>query len=202
MGVFHSTLFVGALLDGNRFLSIAGRVVGPNAAEACARKIGDLDAAHYPNEIFGYEALALYLYTSTVGWHDEIDRALASERPDRDVSVFAAVLNGAIRKLPPYRWRNGLVFRGQRSDDLQRLLADNPVGSVRLLPGFMSAALKAESAFGGNVLFIIRGLNARAIWFLAASFREDEVLFPARTRLRVERQDVYDGRAVLLMQEV
>lgn len=202
VGVFHSALFFGSILNGNRFLSIASQVVGPKAAEDCAHRIGDLDSADFPNDLLGFEALAFYIYTHPSGWQATIDRQLSAAQPDRPVSVFAAVLNGALRKLPPYRWRDGLVFRGHRSDDPETFLARYPVGSVRLAPSFLSAALRAETAFGGDVLFMIRALSARAIWFLAASYKEDEVLFPARTRLRVEQQYVRDGRAVVLLQEI
>jgi len=74
-------------------------------------------------------------------------------------------------------------------------------------PGFTSASFKEAGAFGGNVLFIIRALSARAIWFLSPNFHEEEALLPTDCRFQIadtELQIVDDQpvKLVIILQEI
>lgn len=167
-----------------------------------ASKFGDLDALGYTNNILGYEALAFYVYTTSISWHNLINKELWSGEPRPEIAAFTTVLDAAILKLPAYTLQGGLVYRGYNAPDLSKFAGEYLVGSVVIFPGFTSAAFREETAFGGNVLFIIRSLNACAIWFLAADYLEDEVLFPTGCRFQVMNLERHPHRLAILLQEV
>ena len=64
------------------------------------------------------------------------------------------------------------------------------------------AAFQEATAFGGNILFIVRALKGRAIRFLSADYLADEVLFPAGCRFRIEKIEMRGDKAVIFLQEV
>jgi hypothetical protein len=184
-------------------------LIGASEAARCLHKICHLDALddHFHDEITNTEALAFYVYSTANGWHSYINAELWSGRPHPDVLAFAGVLNGALRKLSSIKGSNGTVFRGYSAEDLDTFAAQYPDGRVVTFPGFTSASFKEDGAFGGNVLFIIRALSARAIWFLSPNFHEEEALLPTDCQFQVvdkEFQVVENERVklVLILQEI
>jgi hypothetical protein len=110
-------------------------------------------------------------------------------------------------KLAPIKGTNGTVFRGYNARDLDAFAAQYIEGQVVTFPGFTSASFKEAGAFGGNVLFIIRALTARAIWFLSPNFHEEEALLPTGCTFEVvdtQFQVVESQRVklVLILQEI
>ena len=189
-------------MNADLFMAAAGRIVGRETAARYASKFGDLDAAAFTNEILGYEALAFNIYSTGMGWHIEINRQLWSGSPSPEVEQFARVLDGGLRKLPPYAFKEGVVYRGYFARHLAKFCETYPAGAEISFPAFTSAAFREETAFGGNVLFIIRALSARAIWFLSADYLEDEVLFPTGCRFRVNGSEMQGEKAVIGLQEI
>ncbi|TIS65600.1 MAG: hypothetical protein E5W92_19850 [Mesorhizobium sp.] len=188
-------------MNGKVFLECVAKIVGIETAERYAKRIGDLDKPH-TNTILGYEALAFYVYSTGVSWHDHINGSLWSGNASPEVLQFVDVLNRALGKLPPYVLNEGLVYRGYRTDDAEALAARYTVGQVVRFPGFTSAAFREEDAFYGNVLFTIRALTARRIWFLAADYYENEVLIPAGRSFQVVDVTTSYGRAAIFLDEL
>jgi hypothetical protein len=190
-------------MDGAEFLDILSRIVGAEDAQRHARRFGPLDhEMHGYSELLNYEGLAFYAYSTGMNWYDLINSDLWSRRPSKDVLAFRDVLNAALEKLPRYTINGGTVFRGYQVDDLDSFLQRYEPGKVVDFPGFTSAAYKQENAFGGNVLFMIRVLTARAIWYVAAQFGEFEVLIPAGKFFRVLSTERHGDIAVVTLEEM
>jgi hypothetical protein len=98
------------------------------------------------------------------------------------------------------------VYRGYNTRDLDAFSSQYVQGETVKWPAFTSASFSEAGAFGGNVLFIIRALSARAIWWLSPNFHEEEALLPADCSFRVidkEFQSVGDAnvKVVIVLQE-
>lgn len=126
--------------------------------------------------------------------------------PHPDVLEFAMVLNSGLGKIAPITGKQGTVFRGYSTGDLDAFDAHYVQDEMVRFPAFTSASFAQTGAFGGNVLFIIRALSARAIWWLSPNFHEEEALLPTDCIFRVvdkEFQFVGDERVrlVIVLQE-
>lgn len=103
--------------------------------------------------------------------------------------------------MPRHTVNGGLVYRGFSASDLRSFLQRYQVGKRVYFPGFTSAAFHEEQAFGGNILFIIKSVTARAVYHLSANFGEYEVLFPAGRSFAVVAVEERAGRAVIDLEE-
>jgi hypothetical protein len=115
-------------------------------------------------------------------------------------------LNAALGKIPAITGPASTVYRGFQTDDLVAFQSNYPLGATILFPGFTSASFSQAGAFGGNVLFIIRALSARAIWWLSPNFHEEEALLPTDCSFRVvDKEFQFAGdervRLVIVLQE-
>lgn len=188
-------------MNGKAFKACIAEIVGADNADLYAGNFGDLDDKLIDN-IYNYEGLAFYVYTTSMNWHYVINRELWSDSQRECIQYFRDVLNGALAKLPVYRSNNGTVYRGYSTSNVNNFLYDYSQGAEILFPAFTSAAYKETEAFGGNALFIIRSLTARAVWHLSANFGEYEVLIPAGREFKVLHSAVHNDRAVIVLEEL
>jgi hypothetical protein len=150
--------------------------------------------------VLGYEALAMFVYTTPLEWHERINRELWNNRPSNEVLVFAAALNSGLAKAPP---RKGLVYRGYAPPNLDKFLRDYHVGQRKRMPAFTSAAIDPAKAFNGNVFFTIRSHTAGILWMWSADYGEtDEVVFPTGTIFDVLSVERRGDRAFIALEEV
>jgi hypothetical protein len=188
---------------GTEFYEMLGRLIGKAEAARCLSRICHLSALDdkFHDQITNTEALAFYVYSTANGWHTYINADLWSGNPHSDVVAFSNVLNTGLGKLAPIRGANGTVFRGYSANDLDDFAAQYMDGQVVTFPAFTSASFKEAGAFGGNVLFIIRALSARAIWFLSPNFHEEEALLPTDCQFQVVDSEfqIVGGRRVKLV---
>lgn len=180
--------------------AMAGLCEGQNAA-AYISKFTPLDATFVP-PLKNYEALAFHVFATGDEWSEQINHELWTGSPSSEVVVTTAVLDGALEKLPRYRVNRGLIYRGYQTSDVASFVAHYKVDSTVLFPGFTSASLKEDGAYGGNVLFIIRSASARAVWFLGTDFCDGEVLLPSDRRFRVVAVETQGARAVIVLEEL
>jgi NAD:arginine ADP-ribosyltransferase len=191
------------------FLDVLRRLIGVDETTRCLGKICPiqaLDEAFY-EEITGTEALAFYVYSTANGWHSHINGELWTGNPDRDVVAFAEVLNSGLSKLAAITGKNGTVYRGYNAVDIHAFGAHYVLDQIVNFPAFTSASFAEAGAFGGNVLFIIRALSARAIWFLSPNFHEEEALLPTDCSFRVVDKEVQSvgeepAKLVIVLQEI
>jgi hypothetical protein len=160
----------------------------------------------FHEQIMNFEALAFYVYATANSWHSYINEQLWSGSPNRDVAAFAQVLNSALSKIAAITGRQGTVYRGYNTDNLDSFATRYVQDAIVKFPAFTSASFSEAGAFGGNVLFIIRALSARAIWWLSPNFHEEEALLPTDCSFRVvskEFQSFGDVRVklVIVLQE-
>jgi len=170
---------------GTEFYQVLKRLIGDAEAARCLGRIcslNNLDGSFH-EQITNTEALAFYVYSTANGWHSYINAELWSGTPHADVAAFAMVLNSGLSKLASIKGTNGTVFRGYTANDLDAFAEQYVEGEVVTFPAFTSASFKEDGAFGGNVLFIIRALSAKAIWFLSPNFHEEEALSANRLQL-------------------
>jgi NAD:arginine ADP-ribosyltransferase len=193
---------------GSEFIDVLGRLIGADETARCAGKICQIDALdeNLHDQITNVEALAFYVYSAANGWHSYINEQLWSGSPDRDVAAFAEVLNFALGKIVAITGKQGTVYRGYDTRDLDDFGAQYVQDTIVRFPAFTSASFSEAGAFGGNVLFIIRALSARAIWWLSPNFHEEEALLPTDCSFRVvdkEFQSVGDRhvKLVIVLQE-
>jgi hypothetical protein len=123
------------------------------------------------------------------------------------VQAFASILDGGLRKITPISGKSGTVYRGYRTSDLSAFAARYAPNSEVNFPAFTSASFSEAGAFGGNVLFIIRALSGRAIWWLSPNFHEEEALLPTGCRFVVVDRQVRTGgpesdKLVVILQEI
>jgi hypothetical protein len=143
--------------------------------------------------IFGlneFERLAIWIYASSSTWHELINNSLwflhrSRVSVDADVSIVAAVLARALRKLPRYR---GFVYRGYYTPYLDQFLRSSgfEIGNVCEWPAFLSTSRRPEKAYSGNVLFTILSRNGRTLGYYAPEPEDDEALFTSLSRFRVK----------------
>lgn len=164
-----------------------GRLIGVLEATRCLNKICSRDALDqkFHGEITNAEALAFYVYSTANGWHSYVNEQLWSGSAHPDVMEFAAVLNSGLGKIAPISSKQGTVYRGYNTADLDAFSADYVEDGIVRFPAFTSASFAQTGAFGGNVLFIIRALSARSIWWLSPNFHEEEALLPTECSFRV-----------------
>lgn len=175
----------------------------------CARKIclvEQLDDIFF-GELFNFEAVAFYVYATANGWHSAINTQLWSETPSADIAAFAEVLNVAIGKVTAIAGKTSTVYRGYQTPDIAAFATYYPLDQTIRFPGFTSASFSQAGAFGGNVLFIIRALSARAIWWLSPNFHEEEALLPTDCLFRVVDKQLQSvggqpARLVIVLQEI
>jgi hypothetical protein len=196
-------------VGGPEFYEALKRLIGVTEAVRCLGRICHLSRLEeeFHEQITNAEALAFYVYSTANGWHTYINAELWSGNPHPDVIAFAEVLNSGLGKLAPIRGTNGTVFRGYHASDLDAFAAGYVEGQVVTFPAFTSASFKEMGAFGGNVLFIIRALSARAIWFLSPNFHEEEALLPTNSTFQVVDTEfqIVEGRRVklvIILQEI
>jgi hypothetical protein len=185
----------------NEFLESLGRIIGSEEVERCSKRFGPLTEIFYQS-ITNAEALVFYIYATANGWHAFINRELWSRFPNQDVVVFAYHLDKGLSKLPRYTANGGVIYRGLNVGDLKNFSKQYEVGNTVIFPAFTSASFHERGAFGGNVLFIIRSLNARVIWFLSPNFHEEEVLLPSNCRFIVEGKGMRGDRLAIVLQEI
>ena len=195
-------------MRGSEFIDLLGRLIGVDETARCAGKISQIDALDekFHDQITNAEALAFYVYSTANGWHSYINEQLWSGSPDRDVAAFAEVLNSGLNKIVAITGKQGTVYRGYDTRDLDDFGSQYVPDAIVRFPAFTSASFSETGAFGGNVLFIIRALSARAIWWLSPNFHEEEALLPAGCSFRVvdkEFQSVGDQhvKLVIVLQE-
>jgi hypothetical protein len=193
---------------GSEFLDVLRNLIGVDETARCLGKICKVDAldGQFHDRITNVEALAFYVYSTANGWHSYINEQLWSGSPHPDVVVFAQVLNAGLGKIIAIRGKLGTVYRGYSTQDLDTFGALYLLDEIVRFPAFTSASFSEAGAFGGNVLFIIRALSARAIWWLSPNFHEEEALFPTDCSFRVadkEFQSVGDAhvKLVIVLQE-
>ena len=174
-------------MRGQQFLELLGRLIGPREAARCLKKICKPEALNdrFHDQITNAEALAFYIYATANGWHRTINEQLWSGNPHSDVVAFAEVLNSGLGKIVAISGKPATVYRGYSTDDLDGFSADYQQDQVVKFPAFTSASFSQTGAFGGNVLFIIRALSARSIWWLSPNFHEEEALLPSGCTFRV-----------------
>ena len=179
-------------MRGTDFLDVLRRLIGVAETARCLGRICPLQALDRPfhEEITGTEALAFYIYSTANGWHSHINEQLWAGSPDRDVVAFAEVLNSGLSKLVAIAGKQGTVYRGYNTRDLDAFSAQYVLDKIVRFPAFTSASFAEAGAFGGNVLFIIRALSARSIWFLSPNFHEEEALLPTDCSFRVVDKEV------------
>lgn len=176
--------------------------------ERCLRKVctaATLDDLFH-DQITNAEALAFYVYSTANGWHTYINQQLWSGRPTPDVLAFAGVLNAGLGKIVAIAGKQGTVYRGYNADELNDFAGKYPEDGVVTFPAFTSASFSESGAFGGNVLFIIRALSARSIWWLSPNFHEEEALLPTGCTFRVIDKEFQSigaerGKLVIVLQE-
>jgi hypothetical protein len=174
-------------------------LVGEELAERYSRKFEPLEREICLG-VLGYEALAMFVYTTPMEWHERINRELWNDRPSNDVLVFAAALNSALAKAPP---RKGLVCRGYTPANLEKFLSEYQVGQRKRMPAFTSTAIDAQKAFNGNVFFTIRSHTAGILWMWSADYGEtDEVVFPTGTTFDVLSVERRGNKAFIALEEV
>ena len=183
------------------FFEALTEIVGQDNAARYAKKFGDFDAIFH-DDITNAEALAFYAYTTGMEWYQIINAQLWSETPATSVIAFAETLNSGLAKLRPYTANKGVVYRGYSTEITAEFRSKYTPQAVVTFPGFTSASFHAQSAFGGNVLFTIRSLNARVIWFMAADYHEHEVLFPTNCHFRVLDKEAKADRIAILLEEM
>ncbi|WP_316179958.1 MULTISPECIES: ADP-ribosyltransferase domain-containing protein [unclassified Bradyrhizobium] len=195
-------------MDGHEFFNLLCRLIGNDEAARCLRKIctaAQLDSLFH-EKITNTEALAFYVYSTANGWHSYINEQLWSGNPAPDVLAFAAVLNRGLSKIIPIRGKPGTVYRGYSAPDLNAFSEQYPLDRPVHFPAFTSASFSETGAFGGNVLFIIRALSARSIWWLSPNFHEEEALLPTGcTFLVIDKEFLSAGeeqdKLVVVLQE-
>ncbi len=195
-------------MRGSEFLDVLRRLIGVDETARCLSKICNLEALDdkFHGQITNLEALAFYVYSTANGWHSYVNKQLWSGSPNRDVVAFAEVLNSALGKIVAITGNQGTVYRGYNINDLDAFSTKYVQGEIVKFPAFTSASFSEAGAFGGNVLFIIRALSARAIWWLSPNFHEEEALLPTDCSFRVAEkaiQSIGDAhvRLVIILQE-
>jgi hypothetical protein len=161
----------------------------------------------FHEDITNTEALAFYVYSTANGWHSYINEQLWTGRPHYDVASFAEVLNSGLRKLAAIKGKQGTVYRGYNTEDIDGFSDQYQLDQTITFPAFTSASFTEAGAFGGNVLFIIRALSARAIWFLSPNFQEEEALFPTECRFVVVDKEFHSVeeehvKLVIVLEEI
>jgi hypothetical protein len=197
-----------ALVLGTNFLVVLERLIGARETARCLAKIcrsEELDKLFH-DQITNTEALAFYIYSTANGWHSYINEQLWSGSPSPDILAFAEILNTGLGKIAAIGGKQATVYRGYNTDDLAAFGAHYPLDQIIRFPAFTSASFAENGAFGGNVLFIIRALSARAIWWLSPNFHEEEALLPTNCSFRVVDKEIqYAGeqpsRLVIVLQE-
>jgi hypothetical protein len=172
---------------GSEFIDVLRRLIGVDETARCLRKICNLEALddNFHDQITNLEALAFYVYSTANRWHSYVNEQLWSGSPNRDVVAFAQVLNSGLNKIVAITGSQATVYRGYSTDDLDAFSAQYVQDEIVRFPAFTSASFSQAGAFGGNVLFIIRALSARAIWWLSPNFHEEEALLPTDCSFRV-----------------
>ena len=190
-------------MRGTIFYEVLKRLIGDAEAARCLGRICNLNALDekFHDQITNTEALAFYVYSTANGRHSYMNAELRSGNPLPHVVAFAKVLNSGLGKLAPIKGTNGTVFRGYSANDLEALAAQYSEGQLVTFPAFTSVSFKETGAVGGNALFIIRALSARAIWFLSPNFHEEEALLPTGCRFQIVDTEfqVVGGRRVKLV---
>ncbi|SEN34835.1 NAD:arginine ADP-ribosyltransferase [Bradyrhizobium sp. OK095] len=161
----------------------------------------------FHGEMTNAEALAFYVYSTANGWHTYINEQLWSGEPAPEVRAFAKMLNSGLNKIVAIAGSQGTVYRGYSVTNLEAFAAHYMQSEIVRFPAFTSASFAESGAFGGNVLFIIRALSARAIWWLTPNFHEEEALLPTACVFRiVDREFQSVGgkpvKLVVVLQEI
>jgi hypothetical protein len=196
-------------VGGAEFLDALQRLIGVDETARCLRKICNKHALDdmFHGEMTNAEALAFYVYSTANGWHTYINEQLWSGEPAPEVRAFAKMLNSGLSKIVAIAGSQGTVYRGYSVTNLEAFAAHYLQGEIVRFPAFTSASFAESGAFGGNVLFIIRALSARAIWWLTPNFHEEEALLPTDCVFRiVDREFQSVGgkpvKLVVVLQEI
>jgi NAD:arginine ADP-ribosyltransferase len=180
------------------FDALVGIVGGENAIRF-ARKFATLEKV-FANDVLGYEALAMFVYTTPMPWHEQINKALWQRLPNKGVLTFADALNSALTKIPPY---GGVAYRGFTADNLDAFSKRYRRGHPIRMLGFTSASISPDKAFNGNVLFTIRSHTGGILWMWAADYGEtDEVVFPSGSLFNVISVERHEDKAFVALEEV
>jgi len=186
------------LLQSQALYSAVVRIVGDYSAALFARKFQPLDQ-EFTSGVFGYEALAMFVYTTPMNWHEEINTQLWSGFPEDHFVIYARTLNSALTKLPVH---SGTAYKGYTPKDFEGFVRRYQAGRRIEMLAFTSATRKPESAFSGDVLFTIRSRTGAIIWMWSADYREDEVVFRTNTTFGVLSLERFGNRAFVALEEV
>jgi hypothetical protein len=196
-------------VGGPEFLDALQRLIGVDETTRYLRKICPKHALDdmFHGEMTNAEALAFYVYSTANGWHTYINEQLWSGEPAPEVRAFAKMLNSGLNKIVAIAGSQGTVYRGYSVTNLEAFAAHYVQGEIVRFPAFTSASFAESGAFGGNVLFIIRALSSRAIWWLTPNFHEEEALLPTDCVFRiVDREFQSVGgkpvKLVVVLQEI
>jgi hypothetical protein len=183
------------------FLTALGRLIGQEEAHRHAQRFQPLDGIIFPESgILGREALAAFIYTTPLTYHETINADLWSEAPGDDTRIVAEALNTCLSKLTRFR---GMAYRGFRPKGaLDTFLEKYTPGALVIMPGFTSASRTREKAFAGNVLFTIQSRTGAITWYVSAEFMEDEIIFRTDTTFRVLHVERLRNRAIIELEEV
>jgi ADP-ribosyltransferase exoenzyme len=146
------------------------------------------------------EKEAIWRYSAEMLF-DEMNQALRSGRPlDPKLRKLVEDLSNGLAKLPPYQ---GEVYRGVISMTPEQLARYVP-GSIVTEAGFTSTSSSPDIAMGfqGSVKYKIKSKTGRDISTESESSYEDEVLFDAGTKFRVEQVTTDRGVTTIEMEEV
>ena len=185
-------------MNAQGFFDLLVAIVGRAEATDASRLFGDLDSLSTPSGLLGHEALAIRLLSTHEALRDWAMAQLWSPRPRREARALAAVIDGALGKMPPYRSQGGRVFFGLQSDRPAALARRYREGGEVRFRGFSFASMTPEGACGGNVLFLVRSRSARLVRHLTGA---DEILFPSDRGLVVRHVETRDGRFAVLLEE-
>ncbi len=120
--------------------------------------------------------------------------------------VHDAFAKGLPLKSALEKGKQATVYRGYSAPNLDAFSSLYIQDEIIRFPAFTSASFSQAGAFGGNVLFIMRALSARAIWWLSPNFHEEEALIPTDRHFQVvdkEFQSVGNehSKLVIVLQE-
>ena len=180
------------------FREAVEEIVGTEDARRYAAQFEPLGESVH-GEVSGCEALAMFLYTTPMAWHEDINRRLWTGAPGSAVRLFERMLNSALSKQS--RWI-GLAYRGVTTDNLEQFTGGYPVGHYVTARGFTSCARRIEGAFRGNVLFTIHSRTAAMVWMWKADYMEDEVIFQSGRTFEVLAVESRGDTAFIALDEV
>jgi hypothetical protein len=181
------------------FCAVVQRLAGVEAAARLFKLFTPLDRIGGGTSVYGYEHMAVYLYSTGMNYYATINGALWDGTASADILLFRDVLNEGLARLAVFR---GDLYRGLNTPDPALFAQGYVPGQIVHFPAFTSGVQHEAEAYFGNVLFIIRAKTARQVWFLSADYLERELLIKAGTDFRVLTCETTGPKAIILLEEV